>query len=140
MKEVDLSRCFGCGANNPVGLHLKNTYMGNRAHIEFVVGPEHNSYPGLMHGGLTCVLLDEVMYYATARLEAEAVTVSMNVSYRSPARLGDRLICEGWVDKREGGKIDVRATIINATTGTMVAEGAGRYVEVELEALVRANG
>jgi uncharacterized protein (TIGR00369 family) len=133
MDPADLSHCFGCGAENLRGLHLKKSYAGGRSRIEFEVLPEHNSYPGLMHGGITCVLMDEVMYYAIAHHGIEAVTVSLNVEYRSPALVGQYLTCEAWMEKREGRSIEVRASITETSTGRLIAEGLGRYLEIDLQ-------
>lgn len=136
MKSNDISRCFGCGADNPSGLHLKKDYRGNKAHIEFMVKPEYTGYPGLMHGGITCVLFDEVMYHAIARNDIVAVIAKMTVDYRSPALVGDLLVCEAEIVKREGRKIDAAATIVNARTDSLVAEAKGLFVQVDLDKLL----
>lgn len=140
MAPVDLSHCYGCGAENPMGLHVRKSYDGDRAIVEFEVLPVHNSYPGLMHGGLTCVLMDEVMYHAIARLGIEAVTVSLAVDYKSPALVGQRLMCEARVRERDGRRIEVWATIAEARTGTIIAEGRGRYLEIDLERFMGRSG
>lgn len=138
MKSIDLSHCYGCGTDNPSGLHLKKVYDGDRARIEFIVGSEHAGYPGLMHGGITCVLFDEVMFHAIAKKEIVAVIAKMTVDYRGPALVGDLLICEAWIVKREGRKIDVEATIVNGNTNSTVAEAKGLFVEVDLDKLLNA--
>jgi len=132
MVTADLGRCFGCGEGNPVGLHLKKTFAGERARIEYDVRPEHCSCPGLMHGGVTCVLLDEVMYHAVAGLGTEAVTVSLSIDYRSPGLAGQHLVCEAWVQGREGRRIEVLATIREAESSAIVAEGRGTFLEVDM--------
>ncbi len=136
MNAVDISRCFGCGADNPSGLHLKKEYRGNKAHIEFIVKPEYTGYPGLMHGGVTCILFDEVMFHAIARDDVVAVIANMTVDYRNPALVGDPLVCEAEVKKRDGRKIHVNATIVNGRTNALVAEGKGLFVEVDLKKIV----
>lgn len=140
MSPADLSHCYGCGAENPRGLHLRKSYADGCARIEFEVLPEHNSYPGLMHGGLTCVLMDEVMYCAISHLGIEAVTVSLTVDYRSPAMVGQRLVCEAQVVERKGREIEVRASIVEAVSERLVAEGRGRFLEVDLERFMARHG
>ena len=139
MKSVDLSRCFGCGADNPLGLQLIKKYVGDKARIEFTVKPEYTGYPGLMHGGITCVLFDEVMYHAIARKGIIAVIAKMTVDYRSPAVVGDILLCEAWILKHEGRKLDISASIINGRTGALVAEGKGLFIEVDIDKLLVGN-
>lgn len=89
-----------------------------------------------MHGGVTCVLFDEVMFHAIARKGVVAVIAKMAVDYRSPALVGDLLVCEAEVVKYDGRKIDVLATIVNGKTNAIVAEGRGLFVEVDLEKLL----
>jgi uncharacterized protein (TIGR00369 family) len=137
MKSVDLSHCYGCGMENPSGLHLKKMYDGDKARIEFIVSSEYAGYPGLMHGGVTCVLFDEVMFHAIARRELVAVIAKMAVDYRGPALVGDLLICEAWIVKHEGRKIDVEAKIVNDGTSSTVAEARGLFVEVDLDKLLK---
>jgi uncharacterized protein (TIGR00369 family) len=136
VEPVDLSYCYGCGMANPIGFQLQKTYVGDRSHIEYKVRPEHASYPGMLHGGVTCVLMDEVMYHTIAHLGIEAVTASMTVDYRRAALVGQHLVCEAWVVAREGRKVDVSATIVEGTSGKVVAEGRARFVEVDLSRLV----
>ena len=132
----DLNRCFGCGADNPVGLHLKKEYRGNRSHIEFTVQTEHAGHPGLMHGGITCVLFDEVMYHSIARKGIVAVIARMEVDFRRPALVGDLLVCEAEVVKLEGRKIAVEATIDSGRKQGPIAEAKGLFIEVDLDKIV----
>lgn len=136
MKNADISRCFGCGVDNPVGLHLEKRYVGDKARIDFTVEPEYTGFSGLMHGGVTCILFDEVMFHAIAKKEIVAVIAKMTVDYRSPALVGDRLVCESQIVKQEGRKIEVAATIVNGKTKAIVAEGKGLFIEVDLEKLI----
>jgi uncharacterized protein (TIGR00369 family) len=118
---------------------LKKTYDGDKARIEFIVKPQYTGYPGLMHGGVTCVLFDEVMYHAVARKGVVAVVAKMTIDYRSPALVGDLLVCEALINRHEGRKIDVTATIVNGKTNETVAEGRGLFVEVDLDRLLDAS-
>jgi len=139
MKSVDLSHCFGCGVHNLAGLHLKKMYVGDKARIEYQVKPEHTGFPGLLHGGITCVLFDDLMYHAVAKNNVIAVMAKMTVDYRSPALVGDFLVGEAEVVKHEGRKIEVAGTIINGKTNVTVAEGKGLLIEVHLDRLLAKN-
>ena len=136
MKSNDLRGCFGCGADNPIGLHLTKEYRGNKSHIEFTVKPEHTGHPGLMHGGITCVLFDEVMYHSIARKGIVAVIAKMVVDFRGPALVGDLLVCEAEAVRHEGRKVDVEATIVNGRTSGLIAEAKGLFIEVDLDKIV----
>jgi uncharacterized protein (TIGR00369 family) len=128
-----LNFCFGCGKDNSIGLHLENRYIGNRSHIEFEARTEYCGHPGLLHGGITGILFDEVMFYAIARSGTEAVTLKMTINYSSPALEGDHLICEAWIENQEGRKIDVVAIITEKNSGRVIAESKGKYLKVDLQ-------
>ena len=137
MREYAYPHCFGCGAENPHGLHLQNTYVDGKARIVFTVDENHTGYPGLLHGGVTCALLDEAMFYAVLALDVETVTTEMTVRYLKPAKLDHTLICEAWVELREGRKIETRAVIRDQADDMRIAEAHGKYLEVDLARLLQ---
>ena len=51
--------CFVCGIDNPIGLHLKfYTDDEGRCIARFRPQPQHQGYPGQLHGGLISTILD----------------------------------------------------------------------------------
>jgi uncharacterized protein (TIGR00369 family) len=137
MKTTNLNNCFGCGKDNPIGLHLKNSYIGEKSHIQFEVKTQYCGHPGLMHGGVTGILFDEVMFYAIARLGIETVTLTMNIEYISPALEGHILICEAELENHDGRKIDVVAEINDAETGKLIGKAKGKFLEVDLDKVLK---
>ena len=61
MERTRDTMCFGCGRDNPVGLHLHFRTDEDGCYTSFVPQPVHQSYDGRMHGGLISTLLDETM-------------------------------------------------------------------------------
>lgn len=131
--------CFGCGADNPAGLQLKPQYKGEKSHIEFLVKSEYCGYPGVLHGGVAGILFDEAMFYAIARTGMETVTLSMTIDYKSPALINERLVCEGWIEKQEGRKIEVAAIIQEQSTGRVTASGRGNFLQIDAAAFLKRH-
>jgi hypothetical protein len=54
--------CFACGIENPIGLKLA-FYTDQEGHCvaRFRPNPEHQGYPGHLHGGLISTLLAEAI-------------------------------------------------------------------------------
>ena len=51
-KQPNSRMCFVCGIDNPIGLHLHYcTDDGGRCITRFQPRPEHQGYPGHLHGG-----------------------------------------------------------------------------------------
>jgi acyl-coenzyme A thioesterase PaaI-like protein len=58
-KQPNSRMCFVCGIDNPIGLHLKfYTDEESRCVARFRPKPEHQGYPGHLHGGIISTLLD----------------------------------------------------------------------------------
>jgi acyl-coenzyme A thioesterase PaaI-like protein len=58
-KQPNSRMCFVCGVDNPIGLHLSfYTDDEGRTVARFRPKPEHQGYPGHLHGGLISTLLD----------------------------------------------------------------------------------
>jgi acyl-coenzyme A thioesterase PaaI-like protein len=59
-KQPNSRMCFVCGVDNPIGLHLKfYTDDDGRCIARFLPKPEHQGYPGQLHGGLISTILEE---------------------------------------------------------------------------------
>ena len=51
--------CFGCGADNPDGLHLKSEWEGDIAVARWTPWPSHAAGPKhILNGGIIATLLD----------------------------------------------------------------------------------
>jgi acyl-coenzyme A thioesterase PaaI-like protein len=82
---TDARQCFACGADNPIGMHLDDIRReGDQVLATLHPRPEFQSYPGVLHGGLSATALDEVMGYASILLAGIwAATATMDVRYRA---------------------------------------------------------
>jgi acyl-coenzyme A thioesterase PaaI-like protein len=77
--------CFACGDANPIGMHLNDIRRdGDQVLATLHPRPEFQSYPGVLHGGLSATALDEVMGYASILLAGIwAATATMDLRYRA---------------------------------------------------------
>src|SRR5215216_5793816 len=81
--------CFACGDANPIGMRLNDIRReGDQVLATLHPRPEFQSYPGVLHGGLSATALDEVMGYASILLAGIwAATATLDVPYRAPLPL-----------------------------------------------------
>ena len=104
-KQPNSRHCFVCGIENPVGLHLKfyETKAGEVT-AEITVPEQYQGYPGVVHGGIVASMLDEVT--GRAAMEGDAwrfmVTAKLDLRYRSPVPLAQRLFLVGRLVNRRG--------------------------------------
>ena len=106
-------RCYGCGQQNPGGLKLRFRTEGDEVRAEFTPSAVHEGYPGYLHGGITCALLDEAMGWAAYQLSsgALAVTARVQIKFRRPLLIGESLTVTASVTRRSTRHLWTEATI-----------------------------
>jgi len=125
-------RCFGCGDLNPKGLKLAFRLEDGVAVAEFDPDPQHQGYPGLMHGGLVATILDEAMGWAIYGEGAWAMTARMQVRFRRSVPLDRRLRVSARVTNQRHRLVLARAELRDEG-GTLLAEGEGAFLRVTPE-------
>jgi uncharacterized protein (TIGR00369 family) len=106
-------KCFGCGQQNPIGLKLRFRTEGERVSTDFTPSAAHEGYPGYLHGGITCALLDEAMGWAAYHLSsgALAVTARVQIKFRRPLLIGEPLTVAASITRRSTRHLWTEATI-----------------------------
>jgi len=134
------SQCLGCGVDHATGLHLQMTAGQGLTVTGLVTLTEHHQgAPGLAHGGLLAVALDEVIGGLGWLLQTPMVTGRLQVEYLRPVQIGRTLLLESRVVGVEGRRIFCRATARPAPSdaadppGEVVARAHGVFVAVPLE-------
>jgi acyl-CoA thioesterase FadM len=96
----------------------------------FTPRARHQGYRGLMSGGLLAAIFD-CLHYRVSVLEGvlTAVTARLEVDYRAPIRLGQRLSLEVRLAARRGRVVESVA-VARLPDGAIAAESRAVYVEV----------
>ena len=115
------------GLRNPVAppLHVERSPEG-KAWSTFVLGPQYEGPPGLVHGGVSALLLDQLCGEAAAAGGAPGMTGRLTLHYRRPTPLGE-LSGEAWVDHVEGYKTTVKGHLKDAE-GRPTVEAEGLFI------------
>lgn len=104
-KQPNSRRCFICGVENPVGLHLKfyETEAGEVV-TEITVPEQYQGYPGIVHGGIVASMLDEVTGRAAmgSDIWRFMMTAKLELRYRAPVPIGQPLVLVGRLVNRRG--------------------------------------
>jgi acyl-coenzyme A thioesterase PaaI-like protein len=121
--------CLVCGEENAFGLHAHffNLEDGGLCAV-FETLPEHQSYPGRVHGGIISAMLDEVIGRAVqvSCPELFGVTMELNVKFRAPVPLGVPLKVVARIDKQNKRIFEGTGELV-LDDGTVAAQGFGRY-------------
>ena len=122
--------CFGCGADNPIGLRLKYRREGDAVVTEFTPGDEHEGWPNIVHGGIITTLLYEVMENFAYQNGTIAMMRSMHTSFRRPAKIGERITATARLEESADREMSVTATL---TQDKLIAEGRAKLITLTQE-------
>ncbi|XP_007526006.1 acyl-coenzyme A thioesterase 13 [Erinaceus europaeus] len=92
---------------------------------EMKVEDEHTNKMGTLHGGLTATLVDNISTLALLCTEraAPGVSVDMNITYMSPAKIGEDILITAHVLKQGKTLAFTSVDLTHKTTGKLVAQG-----------------
>jgi acyl-coenzyme A thioesterase PaaI-like protein len=93
-----------------------------RARSSFHLGAAFEGPPGLVHGGVSAMILDQMLGEATGAGGKPGMTGTLTLRYRRGTPLGD-LRAEAWIDRTEGIKTWARGHLLDAEGVTVEAEG-----------------
>ena len=130
MKEQsNSSMCFVCGRDNPIGLKASFYEDDGRVIAHYTPRPEHQSYPGAMHGGLVTSLLDEVMGRTSFLEDMWVVTAKMQINFRKPVPIGEPITVVGEIRRLRGRVLETHGEII-LQDGSVAAEADATCIRI----------
>ncbi|WP_309224773.1 PaaI family thioesterase [Mycolicibacterium sp. CBMA 234] len=114
------------GLRNAIAPPMGITHEGGpdyRGWAEFDLGLPYEGPPGLVHGGICALVLDQLLgEIASAGLTKPHFTGTITVRYLRGTPLG-RVRAEAWVDRTDGVKTFARGTLSDAEGITVEADG-----------------
>jgi len=115
--------CFGCGPLNLDGLRLTFTPGPEGSVAEFEVPDRFQSWAGMVHGGGVGLMLeDEAVGWAAWHAGHPGVTGRLQVSYRRPLKVGERVRIVGKVEKVRRTLVYASAVVENRDDGSRIAD------------------
>jgi acyl-coenzyme A thioesterase PaaI-like protein len=129
--------CFGCGPENPHGLHLRSFVRGNEVIALWQPEGKYQAFPGMLNGGVIGTLLDCHSNWAAAwhlqqqgRLERPPCTVTANYAVKllRPTPLDAPLELVARVVEGSGDRATIEAELFSS--GKPRATCRGSFVAV----------
>lgn len=116
--------CFGCGSANPAGLKLSFDWDGRQATATFVAQEKYQGWPGMVHGGILCTILDEAISWAAHYARATGVTGKLAIRLKHPVRIGEKLRISATITENSR-KLCLSKAEVTLPDGTCAAEAEG---------------
>jgi acyl-coenzyme A thioesterase PaaI-like protein len=111
------------GLRNPIAPPLRvHSEPDGRASCDFHCGAAYEGPPGLVHGGVVALILDQVLGHSVGAAGRPGMTGTLTLVYRQGTPLGD-LRAEAWIDRADGVKTWARAHLLGPDGVTAEAEG-----------------
>lgn len=138
--------CFGCGPDNPDGLHIKifrDPVHADRLIGSFTAREELTGFPHIVHGGVQFTALDCMAGWSALMLRAPErhmpLTTSASMSFRRPVTVGTelRLMAEIVGETKNGGWA-IASSIADATG--VLSSADFEYVAVPVEKFQAITG
>lgn len=133
MKELPHTHsCFVCGESNPHGLKMRFHAEGRLVTAKFRPCAEHVGFKGVVHGGLTATVLDEIMVWACVVATRKfAYCAELKVRYLRPLAPGEEVVVTSeLVEDHKGRILEAKAAMHNAA-GTTLVQATGKYMPLK---------
>ena len=117
------------GLRNPfasVDVARKHVDEDKHVHAELHLGALYEGPPGLVHGGVSALVLDQMLGEAAAVGGGPGMTGRLTIHYRRPTPLGP-LSTEAWLESTTGRKTIAKGVIRDAE-GAVTVEAEGLFI------------
>jgi uncharacterized protein (TIGR00369 family) len=125
--------CFACGELNEIGLHLQLKFAPDSCWTELTLPDRYEGWEGVIHGGILCTILDEVMGWSLLVRDTWGVTARFSIQFHKPVLVGRRLRAEARVTEARRRIQIVAGRIVDAETGEALATAEATYVAASEE-------
>ncbi|WP_024955608.1 PaaI family thioesterase [Sulfurospirillum arcachonense] len=139
-KQNISKNCLVCGVENDFGLKTKfyETKSGEVIGI-FTPHDKLQSYPNVLHGGISATILDETIGRAIMAKYGQnsfGVTMELNIRYKKPVPLNEELKVIGRMINDKGRVFEGTGELI-LPNGEVAVVATGKYMKRELEKIVK---
>ncbi|MDB3855922.1 PaaI family thioesterase [Halieaceae bacterium] len=110
------------GKSNPLAPPLKMWIDKDRAYAKATLGWSYEGPPNCVHGGYVAALFDQFMGAAQCLGDMAGMTGTLTTRYIKPTPVNVELRLEAWIEKIEGRKTTIAATMHAGETLTASCE------------------
>lgn len=134
--------CLVCGTDNLLGIKARfyETTEGELL-ARFTLEKQHQSYPGIAHGGISAAILDETIGRAIMISHDQmtfGLTAELQVRYRKPVPMGVELTVIGRIDKDQGRLFEGSGELY-LPDGSVAIEAQGRFVKRRIDQITDSD-
>jgi len=115
--------CFGCAPDHPIGFRLSFEEDGDDVVTRFMPEDRYQGPPGILHGGLTTTLADEIgAWVIIAKLGKFGFTAQLSAKLHKPIRIGTEVEGRARIANDRKRIVDVDVELMQEDEKCMSAE------------------
>lgn len=141
-KQPNSKMCFVCGKENASGLQSRFYELDNGELLAlFSPSPEHQGYPGRLHGGIAAAILDETIGRAIMIPYAATiwgVTVDFSMRLKKPIPLDGEIRVLARVTRDRKKTFEGSGEIL-LPDGTPAITATGKYLKMKIDTITDAD-
>lgn len=106
--------CFACDPRNNHGLRLKLFADDEKGDVftRFTSEKHLQGFPGILHGGIQCALVDEVAFWTMFdKIKKIALTAKIDMEFLRPVGISSELEVRGRIAEESGRRVAVDVVI-----------------------------
>lgn len=127
-QSAEHAGCLVCGAGNAAGLQLQFRPDGDgRVAARFAGNRTLEGYPGLLHGGIICALVDGAMTNCLFARGVSAVTAELTVRYLAGVPAQRTVDIAAWCLRTRGHLFVLQAEI--RLDGIVMVRATGKFMD-----------
>jgi len=135
------NRCIVCGLANPEGMRACFRVEGETVVCEHTFDDRWIGYPGLVHGGATSAIMDDLLVWTLAGLRKKlSFTVDLHLRFRAPVHVGRKLRMVGKLTGDRRGIFSVDGSMADVASGETLTEASARLIVVSREKFIEITG
>ena len=135
---TDYQRCFACGQRNPYGMQLVFRLEDTTVVSDFSPREEYQGFPGVVHGGIVAVVLDEALNRTSLLAEHPTWTMTgrLDIRYRRYVPYGPLLRVRAMLGLQRGRMVQASGKLTLAEDESVVfAEAQGSFMTLDAASL-----
>lgn len=134
--------CLVCGTENALGIKAQFYETESKELIAlFTLRHQHQSYPGIAHGGISATVLDEVIGRAIMidhDHQTFGMTLDLQVRYRKPVPLNVELKIVGRINADKGRLFEGSGELY-LPDGSVAVEAHGKYMKRRIDQITDSD-
>ena len=124
------AECFACAPSHEHGLHLRFESSGIQTTCRAEINSVHQSYDGIVHGGIIATLLDATMIQCSHNaFGGNPLTCRLDIRYRDVVTIDTAITVTACITSRRGIHCWAHATIMQNDRVCVTARGTFKLAE-----------